>query len=70
MLDFIIEITQPLNSTYRAHHPPNFLLGFLKDYKMVIHCMAEDNVAGKILRETRDMCNSEDWAFEVIRVPC
>ena len=34
---------------------------------MVIHCMKEDNVAGKILQDTRDMCNSEGWAFEVTR---
>ena len=45
------------------------ILGFLKDYKMVIHCMTEDNVAGKILRETRDMCNSDSWAFEVLWIP-
>jgi len=40
-----------------------FTEGFLKDHKLVIHIVTEDNRAGKILRDTRDMCNSEEWAF-------
>ena len=38
-------------------------LGFLKDYKLVVHCVTEDNVGGKILLETKDMCRTEEWAF-------
>ena len=38
-------------------------VGFLKDYKLVVHCVTEDNVGGKILLETRDMCKTEEWAF-------
>jgi len=40
-----------------------FTEGFLKDHKLVLHVVTEDNVAAKILRDTRDMCNSEEWAF-------
>ena len=40
-----------------------FTEGLLKDHKLVVHVVTEDNVAGKILRDTRDMCNSEEWAF-------
>jgi len=38
--------------------------GFLKWYKMTIHVCLKSNVAGKVLVETRDMCNTEEWAFE------
>ena len=41
-----------------------FTDGLLKDHKLVLHIVTEDNVAAKILRETRDMCNTEEWAFE------
>ena len=44
-------------------------LGFLKDYKMVVHCVTEDNVGGKILLETRDMCRTEEWAFNDYKEP-
>merc|ERR1711934_388730 len=37
--------------------------GLLKDHKLVVHIVTEDNVAAKILRDTRDLCNSEEWAF-------
>lgn len=40
-----------------------FTDGLLKDHKLVVHIVTEDNVAAKILRATRDMCNSEEWAF-------
>ena len=40
-----------------------FTEGFLKDHKLVLHVVTADNVAAKILRDTRDMCNSEEWAF-------
>ena len=36
-----------------------FTDGLLKDHKLVVHIVTEDNVAAKILRETRDLCNSE-----------
>ena len=36
-----------------------FTDGFLKDHKLVVHIVTEDNVAAKILRDTRDLCNSE-----------
>ena len=39
------------------------LILHLQDHKLVIHIVTEDNRAGKILRDTRDMCNSEEWAF-------
>ena len=36
-----------------------FTDGLLKDHKLVVHIVTEDNVAAKILRDTRDLCNSE-----------
>ena len=40
-----------------------FTDGPLDGHKLVLHIVTEDNVAGKILRETRDLCNTEEWAF-------
>ena len=36
-----------------------FTDGLLKDHKLVVHIVTENNVAAKILRATRDLCNSE-----------
>jgi len=38
--------------------------GILKYHKLTVHVTVEDNKAGKILRATRDMCRSEQWAFD------
>jgi len=38
--------------------------GILEEHKLTLHMTTVDNTAGKILRETRDMCRSEQWAFE------
>ena len=40
-----------------------FTEGLLKDHKLVLHVVTEDNPAAKMLLDTRDMCNSEEWAF-------
>jgi len=37
--------------------------GILKDHKLTVHVVTEDNPAGKMLLDTRDMCRSEEWAF-------
>ena len=36
----------------------------MKDYKLTVPVVTEENAAGKILLETRDMCRNEDWAFQ------
>eukprot|EP00088_Acartia_fossae_P024643 TRINITY_DN25555_c0_g1_i2.p1 TRINITY_DN25555_c0_g1~~TRINITY_DN25555_c0_g1_i2.p1 ORF type:complete len:218 (-),score=68.54 TRINITY_DN25555_c0_g1_i2:156-809(-) len=41
-----------------------FTEGILKYHKLTVHVTLEDNKAGKILRATRDMCRSEQWAFD------
>jgi len=41
-----------------------FTEGILKDHKLTVHVVTEDNAAGKILLDTRDMCRNEDWAFQ------
>jgi hypothetical protein len=41
-----------------------FTDGILKYHKLTVHVTIEDNKAGKILRATRDMCRSEQWAFD------
>ena len=33
------------------------------DHKLTVHVVTEENAAGKILLETRDMCRTEEWAF-------
>ena len=38
--------------------------GIRKHHKLTVHVVTEDNKGGKILRETRDMCRNEEWAFE------
>merc|ERR1712106_88729 len=40
-----------------------FTEGILKDHKLTVHVVTEDNPAGKMLLDTRDMCRSEEWAF-------
>ena len=34
------------------------------DHKLTVHVVTEENAAGKILLETRDMCRNEEWAFQ------
>jgi len=41
--------------------------GVLKDHKQTIHITVEDNVAAKMLLETRDRCRTEQWAFDDYR---
>merc|ERR1711953_1536220 len=41
-----------------------FTDGILKDHKLTVHVVTEENAAGKILLETRDMCRNEEWAFQ------
>jgi len=41
-----------------------FTEGLLKDHKLTIHMAPDDNVAAKMLLETRDRCTNEQWAFD------
>merc|ERR1712227_492465 len=38
--------------------------GLLKDHKLTVHITTPDTPAAKILLDTRDMCRSEQWAFD------
>ena len=38
-------------------------LGLLKDHKLTVHVVTEDNAAANILLDTRNMCRTEEWAF-------
>jgi len=40
-----------------------FTEGLLKDHKLTVHVVTEDNPAANILLDTRDMCRNEEWAF-------
>jgi len=40
-----------------------FTEGILEDSKLTVHCCLEDCTAAKILLECRDMCRTEEWAF-------
>jgi len=37
--------------------------GILKDHKLTVHVVTKDNPAANILLDTRDMCRTEEWAF-------
>merc|ERR1711935_886928 len=37
--------------------------GLLKDHKLTLHITTRDNPAARRLLDTRDMCKSEEWAF-------
>lgn len=41
-----------------------FTSGLLEDHKLTVHVCTDDCTAAKILLECRDMCRSEEWAFE------
>jgi len=41
-----------------------FTSGLLEDHKLTVHVCTENCTAAKILLECRDMCRSEEWAFE------
>jgi len=38
--------------------------GLLKDHKLTVHITCRDNPSAKILHDTRDMCRTEQWAFD------
>merc|ERR1711864_13012 len=40
-----------------------FTEGILKDHKLTVHVTTADCTAAKILLDTRDMCRTEEWAF-------
>ena len=40
-----------------------YLPGILKDHKLTVHVVTEDNPAANMLLDTRDMCRAEEWAF-------
>eukprot|EP00088_Acartia_fossae_P021131 TRINITY_DN22601_c0_g1_i1.p1 TRINITY_DN22601_c0_g1~~TRINITY_DN22601_c0_g1_i1.p1 ORF type:complete len:226 (+),score=62.88 TRINITY_DN22601_c0_g1_i1:39-716(+) len=61
--DFYFSRTSPLDAE-DLWFVLNINDGFLKYHKMTIHVCLESNTAGRILKDTRDMCNTEKWAFE------
>eukprot|EP00090_Calanus_glacialis_P031007 TRINITY_DN5066_c0_g1_i2.p1 TRINITY_DN5066_c0_g1~~TRINITY_DN5066_c0_g1_i2.p1 ORF type:complete len:218 (-),score=70.33 TRINITY_DN5066_c0_g1_i2:56-709(-) len=40
-----------------------FTDGLLKDHKLTVHVVTEDNRAANMLLDTRNMCRAEEWAF-------
>ena len=42
---------------------PYFVQGLLKDHKLTVHVVTEDNRAANMLLNTRNMCRNEVWAF-------
>jgi len=40
-----------------------FTDGLLKDHKLTVHVVPENNRSANILLDTRDMCRTQEWAF-------